>query len=65
MDDVWHDLTAYEDAAIVVRLDEDEARNLTTILATVAKNDALKEQAVLLADKVASEYFEHFAGRFV
>ena len=63
MTDLLDDLDAYERRTIVVRLDEQEASDLTSILALVATDDPLKERATLLADKVASEYFEHHAGR--
>jgi hypothetical protein len=64
MSDPLDDLHAYERQTIVLRLDYDEARDLVSILALVSLSDPLKERAVLLTDKVASECFEHHARRF-
>jgi hypothetical protein len=59
MDDLWSQLDAYERDTLVLRLDKRETSALIALLIDVSLSHHLKAEAVLLADKLGSEYCEH------
>lgn len=63
MNDPRDEIATYEQQTIVLRLDHDEATALVSLLVEVPPDHPHKDEATLLADKAASEYFEHFARR--
>jgi hypothetical protein len=65
MRDPLAEVEAYERETMVLRLDEAEARALIDLLVLVAPGDPQKRDAVALADKIASEFFERFSRNLV
>lgn len=61
MRDPLAEVEAYERETMVLRLDEAEARALISLLVLIENDHPQKEDAILLCDKVASEFFERFS----